>query len=491
MKALCVLVLLVGLAGAPKPAAASSPDAAADIDAFIRRAMAEVETVPGLSIAVVQGDAVVMTAGYGVADVVTRRPVDADTRFYIASATKSFTALAFAARATRGELDLDAPLSCTYPDSGLSLDIAGSTSLTDLLVHRSGLSNNALTFRYAYSGDAGPETMRRLAAETRRDEEAPPGVFRYSNLGYNLATTLAGGDWRALVQDEVLTPAGLSRTTASIAEARRTGFLALGHFGDRPDGPRVSPLQKTDATMHSAGGLVSTAHDMARWLELQLNDGVIDGERVFPAGLVASTHQMRVGQERRFGDYHRDGYGLGWNLGSYRGERLVHHFGNFSGSRAHVSFMPDHRIGVAVMVNEDLAAGELADVVANHVYDRLLDRPDLVEASDDAIAGLRARRDQRRSALAAARAERATRPWRLSRSASSYAGAYDSARMGTLRLEATPDGLVATMGPLRALAEPYDEAETVRVELVPFQGETLRFEGRDRLVFAGEVFRRR
>ncbi|KAK0348817.1 hypothetical protein LTR94_035645, partial [Friedmanniomyces endolithicus] len=107
--------------------------------------MVEIETVPGLSIAVVQGDAVVMTAGYGVADIVTRRPVDADTRFYIASATKSFTALAFAARAARGELDLDAPLSRTFPDSGLSLDIAGSTSLTDLLVHRSGLSNDALT----------------------------------------------------------------------------------------------------------------------------------------------------------------------------------------------------------------------------------------------------------------------------------------------------------------------------------------------------------
>lgn len=58
------------------------------------------------------------------------------------------------------------------------------------------------------------------------------------------------------------------------------------------------------------------------------------------AGLVASTHQPLVAQQATFGPYVRDGYGLGWQTGRYGEAVLIHHFGNFAGSRAHVSFMP-------------------------------------------------------------------------------------------------------------------------------------------------------
>jgi CubicO group peptidase (beta-lactamase class C family) len=74
-----------------------------------------------------------------------------------------------------------------------------------------------------------------------------------------------------------------------------------------PGQPERSYLQKTDQTMHSAGGLISTASDMARWLQVQINDGVLDGERVLPAGLVTSTHSVRVEQNTRFGPYIRSG----------------------------------------------------------------------------------------------------------------------------------------------------------------------------------------
>ena len=93
---------------APPPAIAG-PDAdrfRADADAFIRHAMDRVGAVPGLAIAVVDGDEAVLTAGYGVADLATGAPVGPDTRFYIASSTKSFTALALTAIAGRGEIAL-------------------------------------------------------------------------------------------------------------------------------------------------------------------------------------------------------------------------------------------------------------------------------------------------------------------------------------------------------------------------------------------------
>lgn len=493
---------LVACLLAASPATAS-PDAArfrTDADAFIRRAMDRVGVVPGLAIAVVVGDETVLTAGYGVADLSTGAPADADTRFYIASSTKSFTALALAAMAGRGEIDLAAPVADWSRGGGLPSDLAARVTLTDLLSHRSGLDNSPISFRAAMSGDHTPAVMRELLAATVAREDTPHRTFRYSNAGYNLATTLLeardGRDWRVLVQDEVLDPLGMADTTGWLSRSGADGaVVAAGHLGHLTDGPIRSPLQKVDATMQSAGGLVSTADDMARWLEVQINDGVLDGRRVFPEGLVASTHQPLAANEGTFGPYVRESYGLGWQIGRYGDDLLIHHFGNFAGSRAHVSFMPDRRIGVVVMVNEDVVAGGLADVIANYVYDWHAGRPDLEPAYEAAIGALVDRRDQARAAIARQLGERAARPWTLTRPISAYVGTYENPLLGTVRIAERDGAMVVAVGVMEAVAEAFTQPESVRVELAPMQGQPVQFGGDgaapDRLVFMGETFLRR
>ena len=91
--------------------------------------------INGLAVAVVDRDGLVHAAGFGVADVATGSAVTTETRFYIASATKSFTALSLAAMARRGEVNLDAPLADWAPPSGVPADIAARITLTDLLSH--------------------------------------------------------------------------------------------------------------------------------------------------------------------------------------------------------------------------------------------------------------------------------------------------------------------------------------------------------------------
>lgn len=469
-----------------------------DAEAFIRRAMDRVGVVPGLAIAVVEGEEVLLSAGYGVADLETGAPVDADTRFYIASSTKSFTALAIAAMAARGEVDLEAPLSAWSRAPGLPAAAAG-VSLTDLLSHRSGLDNSPMSFRAAMSGEHTPEAMRGLVAATVARPDAPHGTFRYSNAGYNLATTLLeardGRDWRLLVRDEVLRPIGMTDTTGWVSEARADGVVAAGHLGHGAEGPVRSPLQKVDATMQSAGGLVSTAGDMARWLEIQINDGVLDGRRVFPAGLVASTHQPLATNNATFGPYVRESYGLGWQIGRYGDDVLIHHFGNFAGSRAHVSFMPARRLGVVVMVNEDAVAGDLADLVANYVYDWRAGRPDLEAAYDAALTAFVAQRDAARASIARQQAERAARPWQLARPLAAYAGTYVSPTLGTVRVVERDGALVVRAGVMEAVAEPFTRPESIRVELAPLQGQAIVFAAEGEvpasLVFLGETFERR
>lgn len=498
------LFALALAAVAPCAAAARLPETARpqtaqpetrDVDAFVRKALAEVDIVPGLSVAVVDGPQVVMAAGYGVADLGNGQAVDADTGFYIASSTKAFTALAIAAMAERGELALDAPLKTWIGKSPLPADIAASVSLNDLLSHRSGLENEAISFRAAYSGEHTPRRMSALLGDTTRSQTTPFGTFRYTNTGYNLATTLIedrfGRDWRALVDKEVLKPVGMRHTTARIDQARRGMVIAAGHTLG-PDGRMAaSPLQKTDATMQSAGGLVSTARDMASWLEIQLNDGVLNGRRVFPPGLVAATHRSLVVQQATFGPYVRDGYGLGWQIGRYGDAVLIHHFGNFAGSRAHVSFMPARGLGVAVMANEDLLAGDLVDLVANYVYDRFADRPDLEAHYDSELAALVARRDKRLKGLAASRAERAARPWSLHRPTKAYVGVYENPAMGRIDIAEKDGRMVVKAGAMSSLADPAADPESVRVELIPLTGQTIRFEVPGRLVFDGQTYVRR
>lgn len=477
------------------PAAAEPSDRLqADTDAFIRRALERIAVAPGLAIAVVDGDEAVMVAGYGVADVTAGAPVDSDTRFYIASSTKAFTALAIAAMDARGEVDLRAPLSEWSGLNALPAGLASAISLVDLLSQRSGLDNTPIAFRAAYSGEHDPAVMQALLGETTIRADAPYGSFRYSNVGYNLATTLIEGrfgvDWRDLVDREVLSPLGMEATTARISEARAEAVVAAGHLGHLGDGPLRSDVQKTDQTMQSAGGLVSTARDMAIWLEVQINDGVLDGRRVFPHGLIAMTHEPLVEQNTTFGPYVREAYGLGWQIGRYGDDRLVHHFGNFAGSRAHVSFMPERRLGVAVMVNEDAVAGGVADMVANYVYDHFAGRPDLEAIYDDEIEAFAERVARIRIAAAEGLAQRARRPWMLSSPNAAYVGRYISPALGTMEISEDGDGLRARIGVLSARMEPYDQPEAVRVELVPLRGEVIVFD-EDRLTYNDHVFIRR
>lgn len=479
------------------PVASAAPvpgPEARDIDVFTRKALARIGVVPGLSLAVVRGEEPVITAGFGVANVETGVAVDANTRFYVASATKSFTALAIAAMAARGAVDLDTPVADWAGSTKLPPDIARSITLTDLLSHRSGVENDPIAFRAAMSGDHSPRLMQALLAETVKSADTPHGTFRYTNTGYNLATTLIerrfGPDWRALVSREVLVPAGLTQTTAWVSRARRGGVVAVGHTPGPDGASSPSSLQKVDATMQSAGGLMSSANDMARWLELQINDGVLDDRRVFPAGLVDATHRPRVAQKAVFGPYSRDGYGLGWQTGRYGDDVLIHHFGNFAGSRTHVSFMPGRRLGVAIMANEDFMAGELVDLLADYVYDRFAGRPDLEAHYDAELAALAARRDKRLAGLSASRAERAARPWPLSRPTSAYVGTYVDPAMGRMEISEANGRMKVRIGVMSALAEAFTKPETIRVELSPLQGEAITFAGPDSLVFEGRTFLR-
>jgi len=458
---------------------------AMDADDFIAESMATLGVIPGVSVAVVQEGKPIYLRGFGMADVETGLPVTPNTLFYIASSTKSFVGLTAALLDARGEFDLDAPITQYLPKEAFPATVqVDRVTVRDLLTHTSGLENDPIVFRTAYSGEHTPDVLHTLLSETTVNEAAPHGTFAYTNLGYNLLSLileeLTGKPWPDLVQEEVLAPLGLTRTTAYASLPQQEGWpQARPYFAFGTDGPERIALQKQDNTMHAAGGMVSSATDLAQWLIMNLQDRHVGDQEVLPTAVVQETHRKQAEVDAEFFRFHRHGYGLGWYHAAYGAETLVHQFGSFPGFRAHVSFLPEHDLGVVVLVNESTLGSTFADVIATFLYDWWLVGPEAKSTYAGFVQRLVQQRDQFKQRIESDRAERANRTFTLTEPLSAYTGTYKHPAGGTLHISEENQVLIVQLGNLRVVATPLTAPNTIRVELIPLQGEVIGFEVTD------------
>lgn len=483
------------------PAAASAgPDVLADsLEPFVR-GLVDQGFIPGIAVAVVRRDRPAFMRGFGVRDVRTREPVTPGTGFYIASSTKSFTGTLAALLHHRGVIDLDAPLGRYIPELRMNPPLsADSVTLRSLLTHTSGVRNEPVVFRTAFSGDHDDALLVRLLGQS-----APiPRTYRYDNLGYVVAALAmeraTGREWQQLLRDEVFRPLGMAHTTARVTEARAAGWpLASPHLTGADSTVRLT-MEKQDNTMHPAGGIYTTAADLVRWLQAQLNGGRVDGRQALPEAVIRMAHTPYAVESDTFYRYVRTGYGLGWHTADYEGERMIHHFGGFEGWRAHVSFLPDRGIGVAVLVNDGSPMASMApDVIATYAYDLLLGRPGV----NAKYAGERQRMVQGtaewRQRVREDLARRAARPPTPDERKPFFTGTYESEMMGTLQVRLLENReLWATLGNLSARMDPFTRPDALRVELLPGSGQPVQFFFRDAatpadsLSLGGMTFRRR
>lgn len=422
-----------------------------------------------MAVAVSQGDWVLYGEGFGVADAGTGRPASDDTAFYIASSTKALTATAVVLRAERGEIDLAAPVTRYVPGLRFRSPLqADSVTIERLLTMTHGIEDGGpVVLRTAFTGEFTPELLVELLAGY-----GPSGngrVFDYGNLGYNiLGLTLdpvRGDGWKDVVRREVLEPLGMGSTSARLSTLDPER-IALPHDVVPGAGWRRIPLAKADANLHAAGGHFTTARDLARFVAAHASDGMLEGERVFPARAIAATHERHVEQDRDFGPFHRFGWGYGWDLAEWEGRTIVQRFGSFSGYRSHMSFEPESGVGVVVLVNGGGPASPAADLVATYVYDRMLGRADLDAEYDRRLAELEARAAEAERELADHLAERAARLAPLPHPLEAYAGTYESPTMGRMVWRVVAEGLEARIGVAGSRAEVFDAAEDrLRIEI--------------------------
>lgn len=360
-------------APATKPAPPAPPAAATDdLEARLAHLATVLEEerarqhVPGMAVAVVRGDRVLFARGFGVRDLETSEPVTPETLFAIGSSTKAFTATAAGMVIDEGKLSWDDPLSQHVPSLKLQVKAGPGEQATvrDALCHRTGFPRMGVLWASgALSRDEVFQHASRAQPTEKLGEE-----FQYNNVVYTgageAAARAAGSTWDELVRSRILVPLGMQRTVTSMREAKQTGALATGYtwYADQSRHQREEP-RDTDSVA-PAGSLHSTVTDMTAWLRFQLGKGVFEGKRLIKESTLAETHEVQIPIPGM------GGYGLGWFVREWNGQRYVEHGGNIDGYSAAVGFLPEAGIGFVYLSNTTVAP--LQSLVGGLVFEALL-----------------------------------------------------------------------------------------------------------------------
>jgi CubicO group peptidase (beta-lactamase class C family) len=364
--------------------------------------------------------------------------------------------MAMMSLAEHDKFDIDGPVKKYLSRFELSdPSLTQTLTIRDLLSHAKGINSHPMVFLDAFTGeiteDRYYETLKSAAIRNK---------FAYSNSHYTLAGRVAeavtGKPWKDVLAERIFEPAGMTRTTAYASRMYADPDAAIPCATE--DGKLVpARLRKTDATMHAAGGMGASIADLATWLELNLNGGVVGGKRVVSEASVREMQKMQAKMDEPdefMPGVMREGYGLGWQIGTYKDVPRLEHGGGYTGTSAHISFMPQHNIGVAAVAN---AGAPLPHLVAMDVYDRLLKlggkdiMPDLMGRSKQ-----RMRRAEKRAE--AIRNNPVTEK-SLSLPIDKYIGTYVNSLWGTVVIERNGERLTGRVGDLPLT---FSAAETDR-----------------------------
>ena len=305
--------------------------------------------IPGLAVAIVQGEEVLLAEGFGYLDLEQRRPVDANTQFGIASLSKAMTATAMGILVEEGRLDWDDRVIDHLPTFRLSDPwVTEQVTIRDLLSHRVGvgrLFGNRLTFMPEASLDEA------LAVLRHHEFEQPfRQAYVYSNAMYAVAGAViesaSGQPWADFVEQRIFSPLDMARSSARLSGL--DGNAAHPH--QQIDGELVE-IARRDWTWGAAAAAVnSTANDLGRWMQFNLASEWDDNAPVSPETL-AQIHSPAnlLGFDAENGAV--NAYALGWSLGRHERFHVLRHGGATDGINSLIWLVPELNLGIAVSAN--------------------------------------------------------------------------------------------------------------------------------------------
>lgn len=346
---------------APTPSQTTQTQLVLNIDEFVT-ALVEQEQFSG-SLLVARDGQVLISKGYGLANVELEVPNTPGTKFRLGSMTKQFTALAILQLQQQGKLNVQDPI-CQY--------IQGCpqawqlTTLHHLLTHTSGVPNFTFFSNYAEFKKL-PATPLKLIEQFRdvRLEFEPGERWRYSNSGYivlgYIIEEVSGQSYASFLHDNIFKPLQMSDTgyadSRMIITQRAAGYSAPGVNADYID----------MSVPYAAGGLYSTVEDLFVW------DQALYTSKLIPFTLQKEMftpfEPIPVDAREKLSSQAEVSYGYGWRIGKQFDRQWVAHGGSIDGFAATFDRYPDDKVAIIVLSNlESAQVGNIALNIAQMIF---------------------------------------------------------------------------------------------------------------------------
>ncbi len=343
------------------------------VEKFLLDKMKE-SNLPGLSMAVVEGDSTIYSRGFGRREMASGKAATARTLYGIGSITKSFTCLALMQLQEEGELNIDDPVG-RYLD--FDIEPGGKTvTIEHLMTHTSGIPGLAYA-EAAILNSVGEKVedvpigdvddMLTFMEDSRDWLETDPGQrWFYLNEGYvllgGIIETVSGSSYEDYIGENIFKPLGMERTCFSREEVENDDDAAIPYL---VEGEERTPQDYLYGSITSDGGIISCAEDMARYLQLYIEGG---GEGVISSDSLQEMKKPRIPTPARTlyqrqdagegveADYSREsrpryyGYGLA-REDDFLGYSKVGHGGSVLVSTAQMDFIPEEELGVVILAN--------------------------------------------------------------------------------------------------------------------------------------------
>jgi CubicO group peptidase (beta-lactamase class C family) len=433
-------------------------------------------SVPGMAVTIVKDGRVVVARGYGVKKLGQSALVGPRTNFGIASNTKIFTATALGLLVEDGKIEWDAPVIRYLPAFAMYDPwVTREITVRDLLVHRSGLGLGAgdLLWWPASTYDR-KEIVRRL--RFIKPATSFRSAYAYDNVLYSAAGELieavSGKSWEDFVASRILARVGMTASNVRHSQGGVGADAAAPHA--EVDGV-VRPIAAfLSDNVNPAGGINSNAEDMAKWMIVQLDSGrLTDGARLFQP---STTRQLwRVVTPREPGNPppelswlrpHLSGYALGLNVSDYEGRMILTHTGGLPGYLSQVTMVPELRLGIAVLTNQE--SGAAFEALTYRIRDYYLRAPahDYLRAYTQLTTRQRAAVAKETAAASAARDSASGPSLPLAR----YAGTYNDPWYGDVAIALENGKLVMR----------FSHTPSLTGDLVHWQHDTFVARWRDR-----------
>jgi len=426
--------------------AQSLDDKLKEIDAYAQQVIADWKG-PGMAIAIVKDDKVVLQKGYGLRELGKPDKVDENTLFAIASNTKAFTTASLAILVDEKKLSWNDKVSKYLPDFQMYDPwVTHELTIRDLVSHRVGLdtfSGDLLWYDTTYSTD---EILRRVRYLK------PVSSFRsrygYQNLMFiaagKVVEKVSGKPWADFVKERILTPLGMNRTTTSIRDLRDNYAIPHNESGGTL---RVLPLGFLD----SAAGAVrlnSSVADLSKWIRLQLGRGTFEGKTIFSRQQSWEMWQPNIMQpiseasSQNNPTRHFNAYGMGWGMYDYYGRKIINHSGGLDGMLSYTVLIPEENAGFVVLTNNESPSFL---IMMNKIRDMLVDAP---KRDWNAEAKAQVERNKAADAAERAKVDAARVPnTKPSLDLAKYAGTYSSQMYGDVTVTNENGKLVLRLGP--------------------------------------------